>query len=111
MSALPVMPEALAHDWRNLSELIDAMASRQGVPCRNGEGVPHEWWTSDSLAERNKAARECGKCPVIAQCAAYGVAHPKEVGVYAGMTETQREQAAKAIKTQAPHKEGTGNED
>ncbi len=95
MSNLPVLPLELAHDWRNLADLIEATAHRQVVPCFNGTELPHGHWTSDSLAERNKAAKECGKCPVIDQCRQYGVQHPKESGVYGGLVETQREQIAK----------------
>jgi len=91
------VPDALRHDWRNLSELIEATARRQTVPCFNGEDLPREWWTSESKAERVKAAKECGTCPALTQCRQYGVQHPKESGVYGGLIESQREQAAREI--------------
>ncbi len=94
----PAMPEGLAHSWRNLTDLVDALSRRQVVPCRNGQDLSHAFWTSDSLSERNQAAKACGPCPVLAQCAAYGLANPQESGVYGGLTEGQREQAAKEIR-------------
>jgi len=98
--SLPSMPPGLEHSWRNLTDLIDATAHRQVVPCRNGRNVPHAYWTSDSLSERNIAAKACGPCAAITQCAAYGIANPKESGVYGGLTEGQREQAAKETRNQ-----------
>lgn len=97
-TAPQVMPDALAHDWRNLADLIEATAHRQVVPCFNGTGLPRGHWTSDSLAERNKAATACGPCPVLTQCRQYGIDHPKETGVYGGLTEGERAQAAKDIR-------------
>lgn len=97
MSGLPLMPDSLAHDWRNLSELIEATARRQVVPCFNGTELPRGHWTSESKAERVKAAKECETCAVLTQCRAYGIDHPKETGVYGGLIESQREQAAREI--------------
>ncbi len=95
---LPSMAPGLAHDWRNLADLVDATARRQIVPCRNGQEIPHAFWTSDSLSERNRAAKACGPCAALASCAAYGLANPQESGVYGGLTESQRETAAKEIR-------------
>lgn len=96
MSGLPGMPEALRHDWQNLTELVNAAASRDVVPCRNGEQVPHSFWTSDNAAEQTEAAAACGPCPARDACLAYGIQHPAESGVYA-LTERQRAKAAREI--------------
>lgn len=98
MSNPPLMLEALRHDHLGLMSLIEATARRQTVPCFNGRDVPREWWTSDSLAERNKAAKECGTCSVLKTCRSYGIDHPKEAGTYGGLVESQREQAAREIR-------------
>ena len=90
MIAYPVLPDALAHDWRNLCDLIDATAQRQTVPCRNGHQPPPASWTSDDTTEQTAAATACGPCPVLAQCRTYGIDHPKETGIYGGLTPHQR---------------------
>ncbi len=96
MSNVPqVIPDALRHDWRNLADLIEATAHRQVVPCFNGRDVSHAWWTSDNASERKEAARECGTCPIVNQCRQYGIDRPKEVGVYGGLTESERTKEAK----------------
>ncbi len=95
MSTTPqVMPEALRHDWLNLSALIEETARRQVVPCFNGLGLPHGYWTSESKAERDEAAKDCGACPVVTQCRQYGIDHPKELGVYGGLSERERAKEA-----------------
>lgn len=94
MSGLPLVPDSLAHDWQGLTALIEETARRQTVPCINGDQLPREFWTSDSLASRNQAAKACGPCPVLTQCRQYGVQHPREVGVYGGLIESWREHAA-----------------
>ena len=95
MSTIPqVMPETLRHDWLNLSALITETAHRQVVPCFNGNTQQRAHWTSDSAAECTSAARECGACPVVIQCRQYGVDHPKETGVYGGLTEKERRESA-----------------
>lgn len=96
MRAPVVVPENLAHDWRGITALIEATAERQVVPCRNGRTVPIEFWTSNDTQEQKAAATACGQCPVLAQCTAYGVTHPKEVGIYGGLTERQRNETARA---------------
>ncbi|NYI41502.1 WhiB family transcriptional regulator [Demequina lutea] len=96
MSNLPTMPKSLAHDWRGITALIEATALRQVVPCFNGDETPHELWTSDDTQEQKAAATACGQCPVLEQCRQYGIDHPKESGVYGGLTERQRTQAARA---------------
>jgi hypothetical protein len=96
MSQMPTLPAALAHDWRGLQDLIDATAQRQRVPCRQGRDKSRSWWTSDNATEQAAAAEACAGCPVLTQCRAYGIDHPKESGVYGAMTEKQRAQAARA---------------
>lgn len=45
-------------------------------------------WTSDQVADRREAAELCHRCPVRAECAAYGAAEP--FGVYGGTDRTTR---------------------
>ncbi len=87
------MPEALAHDWQQLSELIEATAERQDVPCRSGRIMPLSAWTDDDQGTQGLAAEACLHCPVIEACREYGVTHKKEAGVYGGLTEYQRKEA------------------
>lgn len=98
MIAYPVLPDVLAHDWRNLCDLIDATAQRQTVPCRNGRNTPHTWWTSNAPTEQAAAGKACALCPVLNQCLAYGIDYPKESGVYGGQTQLWRRAAAKNRK-------------
>lgn len=96
--AVPSMPVDLKHDWSGLMALVEATAARQLVPCRNGRDVPHGHWTSSDAKERAAAATECQRCPVIVQCRAYGIDHYAESGVLGGLTDPEREQAAKEIR-------------
>jgi len=82
----PTMPAALAPGWKGLAALIDDAAQRDRVPCRAVDSEPLAYWTSDDHTEQQLAAQACQPCPVIAQCAAYGLKHPKEAGVYGGLT-------------------------
>ncbi len=95
MSRSQLMPDSLRHDWLGLTALIEATAHRQTVPCVNGTEIPRGHWTSDATAEQAAAAKECGKCSVLAQCAEYGVSHPQESGVLGSMTERHRAKAAR----------------
>lgn len=97
------MPPGLVADWKSLGALIEATNARQPVPCRSGHIVPVESWTSDDADHLEVAAEACGFCPVKAACGAYGIAHPKAVGIYGGLTESQRRAAARNI-TQSERK-------
>ena len=58
-------------------------------------------WTSDDEAEQALAARLCPACPALGPCGAYGLAWPKEQGVYGARTEHER-RAALARPTTEP---------
>lgn len=47
-------------------------------------------WISEDTAELHDAARHCAGCPVLDPCRAFGLAHPRELGVYGGLTGAQR---------------------
>jgi hypothetical protein len=96
---LPALPADLAHDWRGLSQLIAATAERQPVPCRVADIAPIAGWTSEDPREQAIAATACQACPVLEQCRAYGLNHPKESGVYGGITEHERVRLARARQT------------
>ena len=84
----------LAHDVTNLYALIVTYAARQDVPCISGSGCPTTYWTSDQPSERERAAKECARCPVVTQCQAYRMRHPDEWGIYGGL-DRQRRKAGK----------------
>jgi WhiB family redox-sensing transcriptional regulator len=47
--------------------------------------------------ERELAAKAvCATCPVVAECAAYAIRAREQYGIWGGMTEAEREVAAKA---------------
>jgi len=94
----PSMPDALAPDWRSLAALIAAVDERDSVPCRRSDLLPIAYWTSEHPEDMNLAAQACHPCPLIAQCAAYGLKHPKEAGVYGGLVPNQREPRAAGRK-------------
>lgn len=71
--SFPTMPEALAHDWRQLHDLIDDTAKHQPIPCRTGDAA-------------------------LTAYRAYGIAHRKEAGVLGGLTETERRAEARKRK-------------
>jgi hypothetical protein len=88
-AGFPKMPDELAPDFASLVALLERYPYTQ-IPCRNDEGVPASYWTSDSPPEQALAASECPACPAISQCGAYSRRHPTESGVYATTTELQR---------------------
>lgn len=47
-------------------------------------------WISEDAGELHDAARHCEGCPVPIECRAFGIAHPREAGVYGGLTPVQR---------------------
>lgn len=50
---------------------------------------------SDNRAEQAAVARRCVSCPVIGQCRTYGLAYPRERGVYGGLTFSERQHQEK----------------
>lgn len=81
------VPKGLAPDWHSLQRLLDRYPYTQ-VPCRASLQPAH--WVADSAEVQRAAAVECSSCPGFAQCREYGLAHPKESGVYGGLTEQER---------------------
>lgn len=62
----------------------------RAVPCVNDTR-----WISDAETDQQTAARRCQCCPVADLCREYGLAYPKEAGVFGGLTERQRTSATK----------------
>lgn len=67
------------------------------IPCRAVDLHTAGAWTSDEDDEQRVAAAACrsAPCPVIEACKAYGITHPREVGAYGGLTETERRRTAR----------------
>lgn len=82
-------PDRVPH-WRALLSLIEARA-REPVPCRAGGLAVTSAWVAEDDAEQRLAAAACRPCPVLGECREYGLAWPREAGVYGGMTERQRQ--------------------
>lgn len=60
------------------------------IPCRFGPLAHTARWTSDDLDAQGAAAAACDGCPALEPCHAYGLAHPREAGVYGARTERDR---------------------
>lgn len=48
--------------------------------------VDPDWWHSPFWRERRQAAKFCGRCPVLSECATYAAA--EKTGVWAGTDRT-----------------------
>ncbi|MCB2175602.1 MAG: WhiB family transcriptional regulator [Actinomycetales bacterium] len=64
------------------------------VPCREVDVPERSIWTSDDPEDQELAARLCVGCAGVKACDAYGLAWPKEAGVYGGRTDLERRKAA-----------------
>jgi hypothetical protein len=64
----------------------DAINAGDTIPCQE---QPF-YFTSESSDHQHVAARWCGDCPVLKVCRKYGKEHPREYGVYGGLTDHQR---------------------
>lgn len=70
------------------------------IPCRAVDLYVSAAWTSEEDDEQRVAAAACRSrpCPVIEVCKSYGIAYPREVGAYGGLTETERRRTARNIE-------------
>lgn len=74
-----------------LGALVDqARRERLTVPCRTGSLATTSRWTDDDRAAQRRAAAACHDCPLFLPCRSHGRAHPREAGVYGGLTYTDR---------------------
>ena len=88
MSApLVEVPDGQARDHLELTNALEAVALSD-VPCRASAAAYS--WTSDDPAEQAVAARACRPCPLVQPCRSYGLAWPREMGVYGALTHTDR---------------------
>lgn len=72
---------------RELRRAIEAQEDQ--VPCR---GSRSEWWVSEDADQRASAAVWCGRCPLLALCAAAALERPRPTwGVWAGRDRSFRE--------------------
>ncbi|GII99705.1 transcription factor WhiB [Sediminihabitans luteus] len=78
-------------DLAALVEHLDALeGAGRRVPCRAGSVTSTAIWTSDDPVEQEVAAQRCAGCPALASCGAFGLAHPRELGVWGGRTAHAR---------------------
>lgn len=83
--------EARAEHRRLLLDVLDHWQDRGlRIPCRTGDIAGTSRWTSDHDGAQAQAAAACDPCPALEPCRAYGAAHPREAGVYGGITERDR---------------------
>ncbi|MFY0406908.1 WhiB family transcriptional regulator [Solicola sp. PLA-1-18] len=69
-----------------MAKLHDLQGSGESIPC---VGDPR--WVSDDPVAQAEAAVECGDCPALAACRRYFDAWPEPAGVWAGLTERDRD--------------------
>lgn len=79
--------------WRALTDGADGLGN-QDVPCRRDLAAA-DAWTSDDPHESAVAARACRPCPLLAACRSYALEHHEPVGVWGGLTVTERRQVRK----------------
>lgn len=87
-----VLPEALERDYLSLTQLIADTSERDVIPCLASDVAPVAFWTSSDTEEEQIASQACRYCPVLTQCRQYGLRHPKEEGVYGGLTRQSRKE-------------------
>jgi|GEM_PF-2151435 len=76
-----------------IAAVSEAIEIGEHVPCRAGDVIATAAWTSDLPEDQLEAARACRSCAVARLCRAYIAAHPREWGVYGGITEADRKPA------------------
>ena len=73
---------------RALLDVLDAHTNAgRAIPCRVW---PDAGWTAEDVAEQQLAASMCHRCPAVEPCRTYGLAHPREFGVYGARTDHER---------------------
>lgn len=79
-------PSIRAEQRADLRQLQAAVSRADwATPCNSSA-----LWISDDPADQEYAAGHCTQCPVITECRNYGLAYPREEGVYGGLTQSQR---------------------
>jgi len=77
--------ESMYHD------LIIAVADQpEPVPCELDPEPYTANWSSRESASSESAGELCIECPLMAQCAAYGLANQEPYGVYGGTLPRDR---------------------
>ena len=81
---------------RLLATLADLAESGRPIPCRTVSPAKLALFVSDEPMDQEFAARLCVGCAGLNRCRTYGLAYPKETGVYGGLTEAERRRIARA---------------
>jgi hypothetical protein len=88
VTVLGIPPKAIPA-WRALAEALDDCGS---VPCES-----RAEWTSESAEDRQAAAHQCARCPVLPLCSDYVSAAKEKYGVWAGKDRTVVQRPKKEI--------------
>lgn len=83
--------ERAAHRARLTAYLADLIESGRPVPCVQRGGHDTGAWTSEDAEDQAYAARLCVGCAGRIRCDEYGMAWPREHGVYGARTTTERQ--------------------
>lgn len=86
------IPDHARPAYRRLREAVDRTGTL--VPCHDIDAFTATEREHTQNAPQALAARICPTCPVLDECRAYGIANPNEVGIYGGMTQTERRATA-----------------
>lgn len=91
-----------ALDRDALLDLIDSYLA-DAIPCRAFDVATAAAWTADEDDEQRVAAAACRStpCPALEVCRFFGLTYADELGVYGGLTHTQRRRAARQNGTAA----------
>lgn len=82
-----------AYAYRSLTGYLEQLEDNgRRIPCRDARPDVRAMWTSGDPEDQDQAATRCVGCPAVRECDAYGLAYPREVGVYGGRTERDRKQ-------------------
>ncbi|WP_115728052.1 WhiB family transcriptional regulator [Actinomyces culturomici] len=107
LSAAHAIPDDARPAYRWLSAALDALD--QAPPCNGLEEftVERKWRANDGTFNGadyadavDMAARICARCPVLDECRAYGIANPREFGIWGGLDRAARRTLADADEQQ-----------
>ena len=91
---MPKLPKAFLRthkDWRLWQELQEAIdESPEIVPCTNFPDLFFGDGPGQVISDMRIAKNMCRKCPIMLQCARYGLEADEEYGVWGGLSPLDR---------------------